>query len=362
MVGWIGIGMEDRARFDPRGLGASDLAPAFAPDAILASGSLILEAQFTAPEDGVQKLARLHHEEGWVRRLSLTISGRGVVTVEMQQGMAHRQVQLTMPVPAREARLRVCVSWDAPRLHGVVSVEDLDQETLHQVEIRAPLPLPIQDLARLIRRGRGACIGDGTRWIAVSDRVEPVGLPSGVGVGTPIETPDGMRAVDRLRPGDLVMTPDGPRPIRWITRREVPALGALRPVHLRAPYHGLVCDILVAPDHRLVVAGAEAEYLFGEDAVLVEARHLIDGRTAHRAHGGGTMTYYHLLLDEHACLSFAGLQGESLFVGGMGRDPALIATTALAEMPADAIPRHRSFARLPLSSYEARTLAASLVA
>lgn len=36
------------------------------------------------------------------------------------------------------------------------------------------------------------------------------------------------------------------------------------------------------------------------------------------------MRYHHILLDDHTCLSFAGLQGESLFVGGAmgGRDAA----------------------------------------
>lgn len=208
----------------------------------------------------------------------------------MRQGTSHRAAQLTLPVPAREARLRVTYAWDAPARHGgVISVEDLDQETLHQVELPNPLPLPMDDLDALVRGGRGGVQRDaGLRWIALSDRVEPVGLPLGVAAGTPVETPDGLRPVEHLRMGDLVSTPpEGPRPIRWMTRREVPALGAFRPIHLRAPYHGLSSDILVAPDHRLLVSGGETEYLFGEDAVLVEARHLVDGRTTHRAHGGG---------------------------------------------------------------------------
>ena len=365
-MAWIGMGTQDRAGFDARGLGQSGLLTGLVTepgsDEILPTGSLMFEAQVAAQYSGTQRLIHLHRSRGWTRHLAVLLAEDGRLSVDLQQGASRRAAQLTLPVPAREARLRVTYAWDAPARHAVISVEDLDQETLHQVELPNPLPLPLDDLDALIRGGRGVQRDPGLRWIALSDRVEPVGLPLGVAAGTPVETPGGLCPVDHLRVGDLVSTSDGPRPIRWLTRREVPALGAFRPIHLRAPYHGLTSDILVAPDHRLLVSGGETEYLFGEDAVLVEARHLVDGRTTHRAHGGGLMRYHHILLDEHTCLSFAGLQGESLFVGAMGRDADLIATTALAAMPLNAIPRHRSFARLPLSSYEARTLAASLVA
>jgi len=365
-MAWIGMCTQDRAAFDPRGLvhleGPGPAPHGLHADAILPVGSLVFESQVSAQNAGVQRFVRLHRDRGWTRHLSITLSEDGRFSVDMRQGGVCRAAHLTLPVPAREARLRVTYAWNAPARHAVLSVEDLDAETLHQVEVPEPLPLPLDDLAALIQGARGVQHGAGLRWIALSDRIEPVGLPLGVAAGTPVETPDGMRRIDRLCRGDLVSTPDGPRPIRWITRREVPALGAFRPIHLRAPYHGLSGDILVAQDHRLLVSGGETEYLFGEDAVLVEARHLVDGRTTHRAHGGGVMSFFHILLDDHACLTFAGLLGESLFVGAMARDPALIGTTALAEMPAQAIPRHCAFARQPLSSYEARTLAASLVA
>lgn len=363
-AGWIGIGTPDRARFDLRGLslsgtsGASFVpAPAPVPNALLATGTLVLEAQVSALREAVQRLVHLRRHAGWERCLTISLSKRRQLLVECRQDHALCRAQTLLPALAHDARLRITYTWNAPLRHGVISVEDLDQETLHQVEMPDPLPLPLDDLARIMRRGPGVQIDAGTHWVALSDRVEPVGLPLGVGALTPVETPEGLRPINRLRPGDMVLTPNGPHPIRWITRREVPALGAQCPIHLRTPYHGLACDILVAPDHRLVVAGTETEYLFGKEAVLVKAHHLLDGRTVHHAHGGGLQEYVHVLLDDHACLNFAGMQGESLFVSGMGRDPALIATTALAGMPAP-IPRHRTFARPPLSSYEARTLAA----
>nr|WP_275116189.1 Hint domain-containing protein [Aliiroseovarius subalbicans] len=267
-----------------------------------------------------------------------------------------------MPVPPRETRLRLTYAWDAPARRGWISVENLDQETLYQAEFDAPVPLPVADAREIIANGDATRIGRETRYLALSDHVEPVGLSPGVAKGTPVETPTGPRLIERLRLGDLVTTATGHRPVRWITRREVPARGGFRPILIRAPYFGLSRDILVAPDHRVVVAGAEAEYLFGEDSVLVEARHLVDGQAVMRTAGGGTLWYYHVLLDTHECLTFAGLDGESLFVGAMGRAPEMIATTSLADMPSEIMPRHKAFAQPILSGYEARTLAASMVA
>ena len=62
--------------------------------------------------------------------------------------------------------------------------------------------------------------------------------------------------------------------------RVVPARGSLAPVRLRAPYFGLLDDVIVAPEQRLVIDGSEVEYLFNQEAVLVPARHLVNGFAA----------------------------------------------------------------------------------
>ena len=179
-----------------------------------------------------------------------------------------------------------------------------------------------------------------------------------------MKTVDGPKFVERLRLGDQVVTSTGiARHVRWVVRRDVPAVGRFRPVRLRAPYFGLTRDILVAPDTRLMVTGAEAEYLFGESHVLVEAHHMIDGSAVRREPPDiAVLSYYHVLLDGHECLKYAGLWGESLFVGAIGRSAEMIQTTALADMPFEAIPRHTRFALPILSGFEARTLVQSLSA
>jgi Ca2+-binding RTX toxin-like protein len=135
------------------------------------------------------------------------------------------------------------------------------------------------------------------------------GLPCFAG-GTPILTPDGERAVQGIRPGDLVVTLDaGPQPVLWAGAR---ALGAadlalrpdLRPVRL-APGQWGDRALVVSPQHAVLVGDA-----------LVRARHLAEaGRGARVLRGARRVTYHHLLLPRHGLIRAAGLWTESLFPG-----------------------------------------------
>lgn len=133
--------------------------------------------------------------------------------------------------------------------------------------------------------------------------------------GTRIATPQGQVPVQALIPGDLVLTRDeGPRPLRWIGRRQVPAEGDLAPIHIRAGTFGDHGDLMVSPQHRILIAGARAELLFGEPEVLVAARDLVDGRRITRRQGG-MVEYVHLLFDRHQVVLSEGLPSESFLPG-----------------------------------------------
>ena len=123
--------------------------------------------------------------------------------------------------------------------------------------------------------------------------------------GTLIETKRGQVAVEKLRPGARVLTRDnGYRPIRWIGRRrlgagDLAAAPQLQPVRIAAGALGEglpETDMLVSPQHRMLISGARAELLFGEAEVLVAARTLVDGEMVSR-HPGGMVDYVRLVFD-----------------------------------------------------------------
>ncbi|MDD8021820.1 MAG: Hint domain-containing protein [Paracoccaceae bacterium] len=133
--------------------------------------------------------------------------------------------------------------------------------------------------------------------------------------GTRIATPDGPRAVEGLRPGDLVLTQDnGPQPVRWVGQRQVVATGPMAPVRIRAGAFGRHDDLLVSPQHRVLVRDPMAELLFGEAEILVAAKDLVNGTTVEIAEGG-TVEYVHILFDRHQVVFSEGLATESFLPG-----------------------------------------------
>ncbi|MEZ5793498.1 Hint domain-containing protein [Albidovulum sp.] len=152
--------------------------------------------------------------------------------------------------------------------------------------------------------------------------------------GTRILTPQGERAVEDLAVGDLVVTRDhGPQPVLWLGSRTVPAEGDLAPIRIAAGVHGNRRDLIVSPQHRIVVAGWEAELHYGRAEVLVAAKHLLDGARVTRL-PGGEVTYYHVMFDRHEVIFAEGAATESFFAGGD-------AAVAMAEVEAEL---HRIFA------------------
>lgn len=134
--------------------------------------------------------------------------------------------------------------------------------------------------------------------------------------GTVIRTPHGDRAIETLRPGDLVLTKDnGPQPLLWIGQRSVPALGDHAPIRIDPVLlAGADAPVLVSPQHRMLWGGARAQMLFGTGEVLVPAKHLLSNPGATRIEGG-TVTYIHLMLEQHEILFANGAPSESFFPG-----------------------------------------------
>jgi Ca2+-binding RTX toxin-like protein len=142
--------------------------------------------------------------------------------------------------------------------------------------------------------------------------------------GTMIVTDAGEVAIEDLRQGDLVLTRDnGFQPVRWIGKAQIgtPTLALkpnLRPIRIRAGAlgHGLpTADLVVSPQHRVLIVSTLAERMFGEREVLMAAKHLtaIDGIEV--AEDMAAVEYWHFLLDDHQIVISNGAATESLFTG-----------------------------------------------
>jgi Hint domain len=143
-------------------------------------------------------------------------------------------------------------------------------------------------------------------------------------MGTLIATPSGATAVDKLRPGELVLTASGEQvPIIWVGHRRFTLAarpdvapirflaGSLRP---NVPSR----DLLVSPEHAM-----------GLDGALVPARLLVNGSTILRDASIAEITYYHIELPRHALLLAEGAAAESWL------DTGNRATFANAPVPTD---------------------------
>lgn len=172
-------------------------------------------------------------------------------------------------------------------------------------------------------------VGDTTQWVLDSALVSLAYDPNGTLVvcfvrGTLIETEQGMRPIEELRAGDRVVTRDnGIKEIRWIgaTRLCAKTLAEnprLRPVRIRAGALGHntpSTDLLVSPQHRIMVRSTIAQRMFGAMEVLVAAKQLCQLEGVDIAEDVTEVEYYHFLFDQHEVVNSNGAASESLFTG-----------------------------------------------
>ncbi|KGJ20237.1 hemolysin [Paracoccus sanguinis] len=142
--------------------------------------------------------------------------------------------------------------------------------------------------------------------------------------GTMIDTPCGPVAVESIAVGDMVLTRDnGPQPVRWTASRSLDAgslgrNGTLRPVRIKAGALGdglPASDLLVSPQHRILVRSRIAQRIFGTDEILVAAKQLCQLDGIDIADDVTEVTYVHLLFDRHELVVSNGAETESLYTG-----------------------------------------------
>lgn len=138
--------------------------------------------------------------------------------------------------------------------------------------------------------------------------------------GTRILTANGQVPVEALRQGDRVLTKDdGAQQILWIGSRKMTgarlyAMPHLRPIRIRAGALGIDIpdgDLIVSPQHRMLVRGRAAQALFNAPEVLMAAADMINDRSISVDHALREVTYIHLLLERHQIVWANGVETES---------------------------------------------------
>lgn len=142
--------------------------------------------------------------------------------------------------------------------------------------------------------------------------------------GTLIETSCGSVRIERLLVGNLVKTlGNGLQPIRWIgtwklTASELKHSPHLRPILIQADALGKGKpgrDLMVSPQHRILVRSRIAKRMFGASEILVAAKHLLEIKNIDYSEAIGDIMYFHILFDQHEIIFANGAETESLYLG-----------------------------------------------
>ena len=182
--------------------------------------------------------------------------------------------------------------------------------------------------------------------------------------GTMIRTEDGANLVEDLAIGDRVETMDnGAQEIRWIGSRvlcrdTLRGAAHLNPVRIRKGTFGNIRDLVVSPQHRILVRGTRTEMMFGAPEVFVKAKDLIDGVNVIQE-TPDEVEYFHILFDDHEIVFAEGAAAESLHPGCQalkGMTHAMRAEVIELFPELSALDQDRPLARMPLKSHEAQAL------
>ena len=131
--------------------------------------------------------------------------------------------------------------------------------------------------------------------------------------GTMIETRDGLKAIEKIRAGDMVYTYEGSarvlKPVTWVgsghhsVRRNRPDDVAGYAIHIvkdaladNIPYK----DMRITPEHCLYI-----------DEKFIPARMLVNHHSIRYDYSKTEYTYYHLELEEHGVIKADGVLSES---------------------------------------------------
>ena len=192
---------------------------------------------------------------------------------------------------------------------------------------------------------------------------------------TRIATSRGEVPVQNLKAGEMVLTRDnGLQAVRWVGRRNLTGTELLNapdfnPVRIKAGAlrDGIPTrDMMVSPNHRMLISSPSTEMLFSENEVLVAAKHLVGMKGIDQI-APSKISYIHVLFDNHEVVLADGSWSESFQPGDyslagvqaeqrceiLALFPELSSAAGLADYPA---------ARRSLRAHEARILTVDSIA
>lgn len=262
MTGWLLLSDRD-------GPVGAELPP------VLDEGTLVVELSWPLPvgvlldwRAGGQALSLFHHPA----------SGIGLL---WRDGGSLRRFLLPGALRLDGRLARLAFRWGQGHGRWTMRLDDGRETRIAATAGLNPPALPAAALAAL-------CAGEGvTRreasvlWFGVMRGESPPARLPWIGIAAPVMTVSGPVPAGLLRPGQWIATRDaGPVRLRALRRMDMPSRGSHAAIVLRAPWHARQTDLLVSADQLVALGGLEAEYLFGEEEVLVAAGALVDGRAA----------------------------------------------------------------------------------
>ena len=138
--------------------------------------------------------------------------------------------------------------------------------------------------------------------------------------GTLIETPEGPRRIEDLRTGMIVQTLDaGPQPVvlatvQFIGSKHLQENPRKLPIKIAAGALGAgvpVRDLIVSPQHRILLRGLDCHGLTQSSEVLIPANKLV-GLPGIERLSVTEISYHHILLEEHELVIANGAAAETL--------------------------------------------------
>lgn len=353
-MSWIGLSDHQDGRFARSGLDRDNTKVELPKR--LERGTFMFETHVPGqvrPHD----LVGVTHHSPWARALMFSaLPGGGVAMVHRHKDeLIHSALKWTGD--GRAHTLRVTYAWDTLLNWGRLALEQPGGRQTLINTVHTPNPLLAEDLRDLMLGTAARTLSRDLVFSALSTKIAPIGPMPTLHPATPIATPGGYKDAGRLRRGDTVITDTGAIvPVLNTVRTRLPARGSFAPVRLRAPYFGLTQDIVVAPEQRLVLRGSEVEYMFGQEAVLVPARHVVNGYAAIWASCTALVDYVQVVLPGHEVVLAAGCPVESLYIGRIRRDAERLAASVLQDVPSRLLPEHAKPYHQVLRPFEAITL------